>query len=63
MLSWFVSPVLSGLVSVALYKVIKKLILQSNNPLKAGFISLPLFYGVTIFINVFSIVHDGPKCK
>lgn len=31
------------------------------DPLEAGLISLPLFYGFTILINVFSIIHDGPK--
>jgi sodium-dependent phosphate transporter len=52
---------MSGLVSVALYKGIKKFILDQQNPLRAGFYSLPLFYGVTLFINLISIVHDGPK--
>jgi sodium-dependent phosphate transporter len=49
------------MVSVGLYKAIKALILDSTNPLRAGFYSLPLFYGVTLFINIISIVHDGPK--
>uniref|UniRef100_U5EPM4 Phosphate transporter n=1 Tax=Corethrella appendiculata TaxID=1370023 RepID=U5EPM4_9DIPT len=59
--SWFVSPVLSGLVSVMLFWLIRKFILQSSNPLKAGLIALPMFYGTTLFINIFSIVHDGPE--
>lgn len=59
--SWFVSPVMSGLVSVGLYSLIKKYILGAKNPLQAGLWSLPVFYGVTLFINIFSIVHDGPK--
>lgn len=61
--SWFISPLLSGLMSCTLFWVIRKFIITSNNPLKAGLIALPIFYGVTIFVNVFSIVHDGPKCK
>lgn len=61
--SWFVSPVMSGLMSVGLYMGINKFILQSKNPLKSGLWSLPIFYGITLFVNVFSIVHDGPKCK
>jgi hypothetical protein len=24
---------------------------------------LPIFYGVTLFVNLFSIIHDGPECK
>uniref|UniRef100_A0A336K9H5 Phosphate transporter n=1 Tax=Culicoides sonorensis TaxID=179676 RepID=A0A336K9H5_CULSO len=59
--SWFVSPVLSGLVSVGLFWMIQNLILNAKNPFGAGLVALPIFYGVTVFINVFSIVNDGPK--
>lgn len=59
--SWFISPVLSGLMSVLLFWLIRKFILRSNNPLENGLFALPLFYGVTLAVNVFSIVHDGPK--
>lgn len=61
--SWFISPVSSGLVSVSLYFLIRQLIVNRRNPLKAGLIALPIFYSVTIFVNVFSVVHDGPKRK
>ncbi|XP_037937428.1 sodium-dependent phosphate transporter 2-like [Teleopsis dalmanni] len=59
--SWFISPVLSGCVSILLFVLIRKFILRANDPLKAGFRSLPIFYGVTFFINVISVVLDGPK--
>lgn len=59
--SWFVSPVLSGITSVCIFLLIKYFILKKQNPLEAGFVSLPIFYGFTILINVFSVVHDGPK--
>lgn len=59
--SWFISPVLSGLMSVMLFRIIRKFILHSKNPLENGLFALPLFYGVTLGVNVFSIVHDGPK--
>lgn len=61
--SWFISPVLSGLMSVLLFKLIRKFILHSNHPLENGLFALPFFYGVTLAVNVFSIVHDGPKRK
>lgn len=61
--SWFVSPVLSGIMSVALFACVRKFILNTAHPLKAGLYSLPVFYGVTLFINIFSIVHDGPERK
>lgn len=59
--SWFISPILSGITSCCLLWVIKKGILSRPDPLEAGLISLPLFYSFTILINVFSIIHDGPK--
>ena len=61
--SWFISPVMSGLVSILLFLAIRKFILRASDPLKAGFRSLPIFYGVTFFINVISVVLDGPKCE
>ncbi|KAF5269255.1 hypothetical protein FQR65_LT02556 [Abscondita terminalis] len=59
--SWFISPVLSGIMSVTILLIIKHFILKTSDPLKAAFISLPLFYGFTILVNIFSIIHDGPK--
>lgn len=61
--SWFISPVLSGAMSVGLMALINRFILKSKNPLKSGLWSLPVFYGVTLFVNLFSIIHDGPKRK
>ncbi|XP_018336619.1 sodium-dependent phosphate transporter 1-B [Agrilus planipennis] len=60
-ISWFISPMLSGLTSVILLLIIRYGILRRPDPFKAGLIGLPLFYGFTVFLNVFSIVHDGPK--
>ncbi|XP_063696969.1 sodium-dependent phosphate transporter 2 [Culicoides brevitarsis] len=59
--SWFISPVMSGFVSVGLYWLIQIFILNAKNPFAVGLVFLPIFYGITVFINVFSIVNDGPK--
>ncbi|XP_044751795.1 sodium-dependent phosphate transporter 2 [Coccinella septempunctata] len=59
--SWFISPVLSGCTSILFLWIIKKCILSKPNPVESGLFSLPLFYSFTIFVNVFSIIHDGPK--
>ncbi|XP_034481481.1 sodium-dependent phosphate transporter 1 [Drosophila innubila] len=59
--SWFISPVMSGVVSILLFLAIRRFILRAKEPLKAGFRSLPIFYGATFFINVISVVLDGPK--
>lgn len=47
--------------SAALYWGIRSGILNAKKPLNAGLIALPVFYGLTVFVNVLSIVHDGPK--
>lgn len=58
--SWFVSPILSGFISSSIFLVVKNFILTKDNALERGYISLPFFWGFTIFINIFSAVHDGP---
>lgn len=59
--SWFASPLLSGLISSMIYILISKTVIRKVDPLRYGLKALPLFYGVTIFINVASIVIDGPE--
>lgn len=59
--SWFVSPVLSGLMSSALFLAIRTLILRKATPLHHGLRALPFFYAITLAINIFSIMLDGPK--
>ena len=57
------SPLLSGVISVLLYTSIRYLVLNASDPIARGLLCLPVFYGVTIFINVFTIVHDGSSRK
>ncbi|XP_028038691.1 sodium-dependent phosphate transporter 1 isoform X1 [Bombyx mandarina] len=60
-LSWFISPVLSGTASALLFWLVRRFILRAPQPLKAGLRALPFFYGATIAVNVISVVLDGPK--
>ncbi|XP_017882238.1 sodium-dependent phosphate transporter 1-B [Ceratina calcarata] len=59
--SWFASPILSGIVSGAIFWVLSKSVLESNRPLERGLHILPLVYGLTVAINIISVAHDGPK--
>lgn len=59
--SWFISPVLSGFTSILILWIIHKCILSKPRPLESGLVALPIFYSFTILINVFSIIHDGPR--
>lgn len=54
---------LSGIVSGAIFWVLRKSVLQSSKPLEQGLHILPLAYGLTVAINVMSVAHDGPKRK
>jgi sodium-dependent phosphate transporter len=58
-----VSPLLSGVISVSLYTIIRYLVLNASDPIARGLLCLPVIYGVTIFINVFTIDHDGSSRK
>lgn len=59
--SWFISPVVSGVISCGLYLMVRRFILCKQSPLEAGLRFLPLFYVATLSLNVFSIVLDGPS--
>ncbi|XP_012284709.1 sodium-dependent phosphate transporter 1-B [Orussus abietinus] len=59
--SWFASPILSGIVSAAIFWVLRKSILRSSRPLDQGLHVLPIAYGLTVAVNILSIAHDGPK--
>lgn len=57
--SWFISPLLSGIMSGLLFFVIRYLILYKEDPVPNGLRALPLFYASTIGINTFSIMYTG----
>ncbi|KAK7934396.1 hypothetical protein WMY93_005292 [Mugilogobius chulae] len=57
--SWFISPLLSGLMSGLLFLVIRHFILNKDDPTPNGLRALPIFYASTIGINTFSILYTG----
>ncbi|XP_037075175.1 sodium-dependent phosphate transporter 1-B-like [Pollicipes pollicipes] len=59
--SWFVSPLLSGVVSVLLFLLVRAAVLRATEPVRSGLRLLPVLFGVTVLVNVFSVVHDGPR--
>ena len=58
--SWVISPLLSGLISVVMFLIIRRFILKARNPLEAGLALLPLIYTITVFINVGGILESAP---
>lgn len=59
--SWVASPILSGIVSVSIFGILSKFVLQSNKPFEQGLRILPVAYGITVAVNIMSVLLDGPK--
>uniref|UniRef100_A0A8C1KQE6 Phosphate transporter n=1 Tax=Cyprinus carpio TaxID=7962 RepID=A0A8C1KQE6_CYPCA len=57
--SWFLSPVLSGIMSAILFYFVRMFILQKKDPVPNGLRALPFFYSFTMGINLFSIMFTG----
>jgi phosphate/sulfate permease len=62
-LSWFISPLMAGFVSVMIFLGVNRFILTKKDPIKPGLCSLPFFYGLTIFVNLISVFVNGPECN
>nr|XP_033805182.1 sodium-dependent phosphate transporter 1 [Geotrypetes seraphini]XP_033805183.1 sodium-dependent phosphate transporter 1 [Geotrypetes seraphini]XP_033805184.1 sodium-dependent phosphate transporter 1 [Geotrypetes seraphini] len=58
-LSWFISPLLSGIMSALLFFLVRMFILRKVDPVPNGLRALPVFYACTIGINLFSIMFTG----
>ncbi|KAJ8339084.1 hypothetical protein SKAU_G00358700 [Synaphobranchus kaupii] len=57
--SWFLSPLLSGIMSAILFSFVRVFILVKEDPVPNGLKALPVFYAVTMAINLFSILFTG----
>lgn len=57
------APIVSGLISAVAILFIENVILWRDRPLRRALRLLPLFYGFTVFLNVFSIVNTGDWVK
>jgi sodium-dependent phosphate transporter len=58
-LSWFVSPVLTGAVSALLFSACRTLVLRRRNSFRASFFVLPPLVMLTVWINVFFVLTKG----
>uniref|UniRef100_H2M0M4 Phosphate transporter n=1 Tax=Oryzias latipes TaxID=8090 RepID=H2M0M4_ORYLA len=57
--SWFLSPLLSGMMSAIVFWFVSKFILNKKDPVPNGLKALPVFYAITMGINLFSIMFTG----
>ncbi|XP_030896529.1 sodium-dependent phosphate transporter 1 isoform X2 [Leptonychotes weddellii] len=58
-MSWFISPLLSGIMSGILFFLVRAFILRKADPVPNGLRALPVFYACTVGINLFSIMYTG----
>ncbi|XP_061656927.1 sodium-dependent phosphate transporter 1-B [Syngnathoides biaculeatus] len=57
--SWFLSPLLSGITSAVVFYFVRVFILHKKDPVPNGLKALPVFYAITMGINLFSIMFTG----
>ncbi|TDH01980.1 hypothetical protein EPR50_G00168540 [Perca flavescens] len=57
--SWFLSPLLSGIMSAIVFYFVRMFILRKKDPVPNGLRALPVFYAMTMGINLFSIMFTG----
>jgi sodium-dependent phosphate transporter len=62
-LSWFISPLLSGVISLVMFVLIRRYILRARSPLNAGLKFLPFIYTLTICINIGGVLESSPPRK
>lgn len=56
--SWFISPVLAGVLSVLLHMLIKKTVLDTLTPLRRAYIALPILTGSTVLVLTMLILYQ-----
>lgn len=60
-LSWFISPIFSGVVSSILFGSLRSLVLRNNNSQHRIKIAFPVLVSLTLIINSFFIIYKGAK--
>lgn len=59
--SWIISPVLSALIAVLFFIIVRTAVLRRGNPYKMGLIFMPFFYGVAVALAAFFVIYKGDK--
>lgn len=60
-ISWFSSPLISGILAALMFVVNRALILRRQNSVKYAYYALPPLVVITIFVNVFFVLYKGAK--
>merc|ERR1719198_740692 len=62
-LSWIISPVLSGLIAAGLYKTLRALVLRAKNSFVKAMRFYPILVFIAVMLNTFFIIAKGIKKK
>ncbi|KAJ3332073.1 hypothetical protein HDU93_009343 [Gonapodya sp. JEL0774] len=57
--SWFTSPAVAGILASLIYLAIKYGVMLARNPFETGLLTLPIFFFVTVGVNLFFILLKG----
>ncbi|CAJ0641058.1 57_t:CDS:2 [Entrophospora sp. SA101] len=57
--SWFISPVVAGVVASLIFISTKYAVLRSTNSFNRGIIAVPIYFGITIAVNVSFFIYKG----
>ena len=60
-ISWFISPLFSSLISMFIYFITRKFILRRPFESKRIYYVYPILIGTTIMLNIFFIIYKGAK--
>ena len=60
-ISWFLSPVFSALISSSIFYMTRFTVLRRENSFNISYKTFPLFVGLTIALNTFFIIYKGGK--
>jgi phosphate/sulfate permease len=60
-ISWFVSPLVTGVIGFVIFFLVKHIILLSADPFKRGYYSFSVILFLTIGLNVFYVFNKGTK--
>ena len=60
-LSWFISPIFSAIVSMVIYGITRAAVLRRENSFEKSFWTFPIFVGLTVTLNTFFIIYKGAK--
>ena len=61
--SWFFSPIFSGVASYLIFVTVRTFVLRSSEPVKRSYYVLPLLIFLTIWINTYFVLIKGAKAQ